>query len=431
MKFTNFLEPFCYGVGLTGYRAAISIASLFNEKARLLARGQREVWRRLRSELPSGSSPVWVHCASLGEFEQGRPLIERLRAERPDIKILLTFFSPSGYEIRKNYAGADLVCYLPLDTPGAASRFLDIANPRLAIFVKYELWRNYLKGLHKRGIPSYLISANFRADQPFFRKSGSWYAGWLRWLKHIYVQTHESRRLLAGIGIENVTVAGDTRFDRVADIKKAAKEVDVLERFVGRKGAPDHTSTVFIAGSSWPADEEIYAEWLNTRKDVKVIIAPHEFDASRLAKLKMLFGEGCVLKSEVEADPSLLKNARILIMDCFGLLSSAYAYADIAYVGGGFGVGIHNINEAAAFAIPVLFGPNHSKFVEAEELKTLGGGICVNGKDSFSTTADRLLYDISDREQRGRWAGEYIEEKTGATDIIWREITPELGIIKP
>lgn len=420
--FQRILEPLAYGAGLSLYGAGIAVASLFNEKAAKLARGQRETWDRLRRELPAGSRPVWVHCASLGEFEQGRPLIERIRAERPDVKILLTFFSPSGYEIRKNYAGADVVCYLPLDRPGAAARFLDIVNPRLAVFVKYELWRGYLKELNRRSVPSLLISANFRADQRFFRKSGSWYAQWLRWLTHIYVQTPESSRLLAGIGIENVTVAGDTRFDRVADIRKAAERIDVLDRFAGRKGEEGHSRPVFIAGSSWPADEEVYAGWLASHPTVKAVIAPHEFDSPRLAKLKTLFGSESVLKSEAEVNPELLDKARILIMDCFGLLSSAYAYADVAYVGGGFGVGIHNINEAAAFGIPVIFGPNHSKFVEAEELKVLGGGFSVSGEEGFRQIADKLLFDSAEREKRGHWAGEYIEEKIGATEKIWKDI---------
>lgn len=417
------IEPAGYGVGLSLYRLGVMLASPFNTKARLLDRGQREVWRLLRKKCGKAGGYVWVHCASLGEFEQGRPLIERIRAERPETKVILTFFSPSGYEIRKNYAGADIVCYLPMDVPGAASRFLDIVRPRLAVFVKYELWRGYLQQLHKRGIPTLLISANFRADQPFFRRRGSWYAGWLRWLTHIYVQTPESVRLLAGIGIDDATVAGDTRFDRVAGIREAAKEIGVLERFAGRRGSEGHKEPVFIAGSSWPADEAVYASWLEKRgNSVKGIIAPHEFDAARLGRLKSLFKGKAVLKSEAEENPDLLDDARVLIIDCFGILSSAYAYADIAYVGGGFGVGIHNINEAAAFGIPVIYGPNHHKFVEAEELSTLGGGLPVESREGFELVADRILFNSGERERRGRWSDEYIAEKTGATDVIWKDI---------
>lgn len=414
------VEPTAYGLGLSLYRAGISAASLFNKKARLLEKGQREVWRSLENELWKEPGCVWIHCASLGEFEQGRPLIERIRRERPDKKILVTFFSPSGYEVRKNYRDADMVCYLPIDVPGAASRFLDMVRPSMAVFVKYELWRGYLTQLSRRGIPAILISANFRADQAFFKRH-SWYGDWLRTLDRIYVQTPESKRLLEGIGIDCVTVAGDTRFDRVAHIRQEARSIPVLDRFAGRRGDSSHTSPVFIAGSSWAEDEAVYADWLKSHEWVKGIIAPHEFDPSRLARLKTLFGSGTILKSEAEENPKLLESAKVLIIDCFGLLSSAYAYADIAYVGGGFGVGIHNINEAAAFAIPVVYGPNHHKFVEAEEMKTLGGGISIDGKDGFARVADKLL-DPVEREKRGRWAGEYIDEKTGATDIIWRDI---------
>lgn len=419
----SIVEPLAYGIGIPMYKAGIALAGAFgNHKARMLSKGQCDVWRRLESAVAGGGRWIWVHCASLGEFEQGRPLIERIKSELPEYKVLLTFFSPSGYEVRKNYQQADAVTYLPLDTPGASERFLDIVQPEMAVFVKYELWRNYLLHLHRRGIPAYLISAHFRPDQAFFRKSSSWYAGWLRWLSRIYVQNDESRRLLAGIGIENVKVAGDTRFDRVAGICEQAKRIDVLERFAGRKGEPSHKVPVFIAGSSWPADEEVYAPWVNSRQDVKLIVAPHEFDARRLEDLKRLFGGGCVLKSEAEADAGLLDSAKVLIIDCFGLLSSAYAYADVAYVGGGFGTGIHNLNEAAAFSIPVIYGPNHHKFVEAEELKTLGGGIAVESREGFARTADRLFFDKVEREKRGRWAGEYIKEKTGATDIIFADL---------
>lgn len=418
------LEPLGYGIGLPLYRLGIRIAALGGGKARLLNGGLNDSWHILREGIAPEGGYIWIHCASLGEFEQGRTLIERLKTDQPEKKILLTFFSPSGYEVRKNYPLADLICYLPLDVPGAAARFLDIVRPSMAIFVKYELWRGYLKELSRRGIPSYLISALFRKDQAFFRKRSSWYAGWLRWLTHIYVQNEESRILLAGIGLENVTVAGDTRFDRVAHIRDSARRIDVLERFVGKKSDRKDKSPVFIAGSSWPADEAVYAPWLNEHKEVKAIIAPHEFDKARLNKLKQLFGgEGeAVLKSEMEQHPEAGKNARVLIIDCFGLLSSAYAYADIAYVGGGFGVGIHNINEAAAWGIPVIYGPNHHRFAEAEDLKANGGGIAVASARDFTGMAERLRLDTEERERRGKSAGNYISAMTGATDIIYHDL---------
>lgn len=413
------VETAAYFLGISLYEAGVKLASGFNEKAKLMCRGRRNLLSEGLKKYDFSGYPIWIHCASLGEFEQARPLIERLKAERPDIKVVVTFFSPSGYEVRKNYPLADAVLYLPFDTPGKASAFLRMVNPRLAVFTKYEIWRGYLRALQDLQVPALLISANFRANQLFFKKRGRWYADWLRMFIRIFVQTPESKRLLEGIGITDVEVAGDTRFDRVARICSEAAPVPVLDAFVGRKGSPEHTAPVFIAGSSWPADEAVYADWLNARNFVKAIIAPHEFDAARLVKLKELFNGEAVLKSEAEADPELLKKARVVIIDCFGILSSAYAYGDVAYVGGGFGVGIHNINEAAAFSIPVLYGPNHSKFVEAEELKTLGGGLAVSGKDGFGKIADKLFFDPAERERRGRWAGEYILEKTGATDKIW------------
>ena len=416
------MEGPLYGAGMSLFGLGVGVASLRGGKARLLRQGQREVWKRLESAVKPGERWIWIHAASLGEFEQGRPLIERIRAERPEFRILLTFFSPSGYEVRKNYNGADCVCYLPLDTPGAARRFLRIVNPEMAVFVKYELWRGYLRELYCRQIPSYLISAIFRPEQDFFHRRGAWRRAWLRWLTGIFVQDDRSRRLLESVGVANVTVAGDTRFDRVAGIRREARKIDVLERFVGSKDSSSRRGPVFMAGSSWPADEEVYAPWLAAHKGVKAVVAPHEFDASRLARLKTLFGEGTVLKSEAERDPSLLDGARVMVIDCFGLLSSAYAYADFAYVGGGFGVGIHNINEAAAWGIPVVYGPNYHKFIEAEELNTLGGGLPVAGRAAFEAVADRLAFDSEERGRRGRWAEEYIAEKIGATDRILSRI---------
>lgn len=413
------LETPLYSLGIGAYSVAVGIAALRNRKASLMKKGHRHVWADLRDKLPAGKPVVWFHAASLGEFEQGRPIIERIRRERPDLAVLLSFFSPSGYEVRKNYNGADCVVYLPFDTPGNVKRFLDITKPVAAIFIKYEFWRNYLHQLHKRNIPTYLISAVFRADQKFFRKSTSWYAEWLRWFNKIYVQDSGSRKLLEGIGIKDVEVTGDTRFDRVTDIRDARKEIPLLKRFADNRipGSP-----LFMAGSSWPADEKIYLPWILAHPQVKTVIAPHEFDAGRLKLLLQQCDGKAVLLSEAEKNPAIVDDAQILIIDCFGLLSSAYAYCDIAYVGGGFGDGIHNINEAAVYGVPVFFGPNNKKFIEASELSTLGGGLPIDGRDAFARVADRLLFDPEERRQRGRWAAEYISEKTGASDIIFDQL---------
>lgn len=405
-----------YELGIRAYSGAVGIASLFNDKARKMKRGHRGVIRRLREAADGYSHWIWVHAASLGEFEQGRPMIERIRKHHPDYKILLTFFSPSGYEVRKNYQGADIVCYLPFDTMRNARRVVEAIHPEKAIFVKYEIWRNYLTQLRKHGIPTYLVSAIFRPEQAFFKRRGSWYRTWLRNFSHIFVQDDRSRRLLAEVGIDNVTVAGDTRFDRVTDIKATNKPIPELEKFF------KDADLKFMAGSSWPQDEDVYGAWLLRHPEVKAVIAPHEFDASRLAAMKKRFEGKAVLLSELRSGDDSLKGKQVLIIDCFGLLSSAYAYADVAYVGGAFGAGLHNVNEAAVYGIPVIFGPKYGKFLEAQDLVTLGGGISIDSREAFERTADRLLYDPADRERRGKWAGEYISEKTGASDRVYAAI---------
>lgn len=400
------------------------MAGFRNDKARKLDKGQKEIWKSIEEKIGRDDKVVWVHAASLGEFEQGRPLMEKIHRERPEYKILLTFFSPSGYEVRKNFDGADCVCYLPFDTPGRVRKFLDLAHPDIAVFVKYEIWRNYLHELNKRGVPTYLISAAFRPDQFFFRHPSSWYGEWLRWYTQIFVQDRRSRRLLENIGIDDAVVAGDTRFDRVSEIRSTRKRSTVLEAFTrhGEKDAP----VVMMAGSSWPADEDVYAGWFNSHPEVKLVIAPHEFDTKRLHSLRKRFEGGSLLLSEVVGNLGRLdeKKAQVLIIDCFGLLSSAYAYCDVAYVGGGFGAGLHNINEAAVYDIPVIFGTNNRKFIEAREMQKCGGGIEVASRNQFESLADRLLTESgkAEREKRGAEAGTYIRSKLGATDIIFKKI---------
>lgn len=405
-----------YSAGIYVYAGGVKLASLRHPKARKMVAGHREVFTRLKQAVDSWREPVvWLHAASLGEFEQGRPLLEMLRREHPEKRIVLSFFSPSGYEVRKDWKGADAVVYLPFDTPRNVRRFLDIIRPEKAIFVKYEFWRNYLYALWNRNVPTYLISAVFRRDQAFFRRSSAWYRQWLKLYSHIYVQDEGSRALLARYGIENVTVAGDTRFDRVTDIMRQRREIPLLERF--RRAAGE--SPVIMAGSSWPEDEKMYADWVNGH-DVRLVIAPHEFDDARIARLKELF-PGAVTYTEAEMAPQLVDGAKVLVMNCFGLLSSAYTYADMAYVGGGFGTGLHNINEAAVYGIPVIYGPNNRKFIEARELREAGGGFEVTDAATFAKTADALLNEDI-RRTTGEKASAYIRSKLGATDRIFRDL---------
>ncbi len=414
----HIFEKPLYTAGIALYRFGVRVAGLRNSKARKLDLGQKEIWGKLESCLKPGDRVVWVHAASLGEFEQGRPLIEKIRANHPEYKILLTFFSPSGYEVRRHYEGADCVCYLPFDTLARVRQFIDTVNPEMAIFVKYEIWRNYLQELYTRSIPTYLISAVFRPDQFFFRHHGSWYGQWLKWYTRIFVQDERSRELLGSINIHNVDVCGDTRFDRVSQIRAARKEIPELQAFTahGEPGAP----VVMMAGSSWEADEDIYAGWFDRHSEVKLVIAPHEFDSERLAKLKVRFKNGVTLLSELKENPRAADQSQVLIIDCFGMLSSAYAYCDVAYVGGGFGAGLHNINEAAVYDIPVIYGPNNHKFIEAREMAECGGGIEVTSDTDFNHVANMLLgSDKSERQKRGDSAGRYIRSKTGATDKIY------------
>lgn len=408
-------EPMLYTGGIMIYAAGVRVAALRNRKAALMIDGHRHSIERLQRALEHrGNRVVWVHAASLGEFEQGRPLMEEMRRRHPDTTIVLTFFSPSGYEVRQDWSGADVVAYLPFDIPSRVRAFLDVVRPDMAIFVKYEFWRNYLAELRRRQIPTYLISAVFRPDQAFFRRRSAWYRRWLHLYSHIYVQDERSHRLLAGVGVTAVTVAGDTRFDRVTDIMRTQHPIAELEAF---KAAG--TDLILMAGSSWPADEQVYLPWVH-RRDVRLVVAPHEFDTPRLQTLLRECPDA-VLFSQLKENPQLATSARTLIMDCFGLLSSAYAYADIAYVGGGFGAGLHNINEAAVYGIPVIYGPNNGKFIEAREMAEAGGGFPVDDAASFASRADTLLHDEK-RRMAGDRAAAYIRSRLGATQTICNDL---------
>jgi 3-deoxy-D-manno-octulosonic-acid transferase len=411
-----------YNIAIYLYLTGVAILSLFNEKVRKMWRGEREAFSILRAKVDPNAKYVWVHAASLGEFEQGRPIMERIRREHPEYKILLTFFSPSGYEVRKNYEGADIVCYLPLDTITNARRFLRIIRPCMAFFIKYEFWYNYLHILKHRGIPTYSVSSIFRPDQIFFRWYGRQYGHVLKCFTRFFVQNEVSRELLAKIGITDVEITGDTRFDRVLEIKQQAKELPVVEAFV--KNAPH----VFVAGSSWQPDEEIFVRYFNGRRpDWKLIIAPHVIGEEHLQQIEALLKNRKVVRySKVVGDypdsAGELSAADVLIIDCFGLLSSIYRYGDVAYVGGGFGVGIHNLPEAAAWGVPVFFGPNNARFQEAQDLKQNGGGIEIHSYDDFDARMSELVSHPEAIRERGQQAGTYVMSRAGATDQVLRSI---------
>ena len=421
-----------YNTAISLYGAAAQVVSLRSKKVRKMLRGQHRTCELLRRKLASKPGAVWFHASSLGEFEQGRPMIERLKREHPEVPVLLTFFSPSGYEVRKNYHFADAVVYLPFDTPKRVRKFLDIARPSMAIFIKYEFWGNYLEELHRRGIPTYLISSIFRPGQRFFRNVGGIFRNMLHCFTRLYVQDERSRRLLRVIGVDNVTVAGDTRFDRVTDVMRATVDIP------GFPGFAENAKVRFIAGSSWEADEDIYVPWLNAHPEAAFIIAPHEFNETRLEALRNRFPSGQVIllsewislikKSQRDNSPlpSWFSEIRGIIVDSFGKLSTLYRFADIAYIGGGFGAGIHNLNEAAVYGIPVIFGPNHWKFKEATDLILCGGGFSVSDLPEFNRTIDSLVTSPAGLKAAGESAGKYIRDNLGATDRIYSEIFTHL-----
>ena len=415
-----------YNLFIYLYLLGVAVCSLFNEKVRKMWRGEREAFRVLKEKVDPEAKYVWFHAASLGEFEQGRPLMEQLRRDHPEYKILLTFFSPSGYEVRKNYEGADIICYLPLDTIGNARRFLKAVQPVAVFFIKYEFWYNYLHILKQRGVPTYSVSSIFRPDQVFFRWYGRRYSRVLKCFTHFFVQNEQSRELLAKIGITCATVVGDTRFDRVLQIKEQAKQLPIVEQFVGE--APK----VFVAGSSWPPDEDIFIRYFKEHPEWKLVIAPHVIGEDHLQQIEQKLegwsvqrytappsapeGATSVLQQGNEAPSGAVGGA--LIIDCFGLLSSIYRYATVCYVGGGFGVSIHNTVEAAVWGKPVIFGPENQKFQEAQELKACGGGLEIKDYDDFARIMDRLSADTDALQKAGRAAGDYVMGKAGAVEKI-------------
>lgn len=403
-----------YQIAIYLFQLGVAVASLFNKKVKTMWQGERNAFSVLREKVDPQAKYVWFHAASLGEFEQGRPLMELLRKNHPEYKILLTFFSPSGYEVRKNYQGADIICYLPIDTIGNSRKFLRTIRPCMAFFIKYEFWYNYLHILKHRNVPVYSVSSIFREDQIFFKWYGRQYAYVLKCFSRFFVQNKESKDLLATIGITNVDVVGDTRFDRVLQIKEQAKQLPVVEAFV----RDDSPCKVFVAGSSWPPDEDIFINFFNEHKDWKLIIAPHVIGEDHLTQILSKLKRNTIRYTQ--ATPESAAKAECLIVDCFGLLSSIYHYGDVAYVGGGFGVGIHNVLEAAVWDIPVIFGPNNKKFQEAQGLKAAGGGFDISTADDFRQVMSRFMNDQEYLSTAGKNAGAFVQSLAGVTDRVFR-----------
>lgn len=401
-----------YQIGIVVYVTLFRLVALFHSKAKKMIVGQRQTWKLLKG-IDQKSPWLWFHASSLGEFEQGRPVMERIRAEHPEYKILLTFYSPSGYEVRKNYPGADLVCYLPFDTLYNVRRFLKLVNPQRVFFIKYEFWPNYLIQLRSQDIPTYLISGIFRPSQLFFKKHGAFYRSLLNSFNHLFVQNQESVRLLKSIGRKkDVSISGDTRFDRVLEIKNNAKELPLLEQFRAEAAG----KTILIAGSTWPKDEEQTVSYFNKHPELKLILVPHELGESHLQAIEERLERPYIRFSSLTTEN--VAQYDCILVDCFGLLSSMYRYGDIAYVGGGYGSGIHNTLEAAVYAIPVLFGPHYSKFQEAKDLLTVGGAVAVDSEDELFAQLDAWIQHAESRKNAGQKAGDMVINGSGGTEKI-------------
>ena len=408
-----------YSLAIFLYMLAVIVVSPFHKKAGAIVRGHIDTFKILREKIDRNARYVWFHAASLGEFEQGRPLIERFRREHPEYKILLTFFSPSGYEVRKNYEGADVICYLPFDTPGNVMSFFRLVRPEMAFFIKYEFWWNFLRACKHYNIPVYSISSIFRANKVFFKWYGKGYSAVLRLVDHFFVQDEESARLLSTLHItDNVTIVGDTRFDRVLDIQAKSRELPLVETF-GKDA-----KSIFVAGSSWPQDEELIIPYFNNHPQMKLILAPHVIDEAHLKHIESKLKRPFVRYTE--ADEATVAQADCLIINCFGLLSSIYRYGNLAYVGGGFGAGIHNVPEAAVYGIPVLFGPNNKGVREAQDLLRMGGCFEITGQPLFNALVDKLTGNPRLCAKKGALCRDYIKSNAGATETIFSTLQLEV-----
>ena len=403
---------FLYSIFLYGYKTAIKIAAFWNPKARAWIEGRKTVSEQLR-RIPAEKKTIWMHCASLGEFEQGRPLLEAIRKKFPEKFLVLTFFSPSGYEIRKNYSGADLVLYLPLGGKASSRQFVRALNPEMVFWIKYDYWYHYLSFLHKSSVPLYLISASFRRNQPFFSWYGKLHRQMLGFFTHMFVQTENSQRLLEHIlPSSKITVSGDTRFDRVIEIAAAQTPVEGIADFV-----QEHP--VVVAGSTWPEDIEELDHYANTRTDIRFIIAPHEVVAENIQDIRKLMPAAVTYSEMLAGQPT----QHILIIDNIGMLSQLYRFATIAYIGGGFGDdGVHNVPEAAVYGIPVVFGPVFDKYLEAIDLLEEGAAYTVESALELEATFDRLFNNPDLYRASAASARQYIYGKAGATERIMRHI---------
>ncbi|MBG6237040.1 3-deoxy-D-manno-octulosonic-acid transferase [Pedobacter sp. CAN_A7] len=397
-----------YNIGIFFYSLLVRVFSPFNAKAKLFIQGRQDLFSLVEEKINANEKHIWFHFASLGEFEQGRPVLEKLKQAYPAKKMVVTFFSPSGYEIRKNYP-VEGVFYLPLDTAANARRFIDLINPEIAIFTKYEFWYHYFHALKKKNIPLFLISGIFRPSQPFFKWYGSFNRSMLRCVTHFFVQNEESKRLLLDINVNQVSLSGDTRFDRVAENTSAIQSLPLVASFVG-------TSPVVVAGSTWPQDEALLATLALEHPNWKMILAPHEIGNSHINQISSLFPKA-IKFSGMQNNPQ--QEAQVLIIDNIGMLSALYQYGDIAYIGGGFGAGIHNTLEAAAFGIPVIFGPRYEKFQEAKDLVELGAARSIKNNEGL----ENAFQTFSQHKIHGEKARTYVMQKTGATAGILHEIT--------
>lgn len=408
--------PLFYILGMHIIYVLIAIASLFNSKARYWIKGRKGLLQKLKRDINENENIAWFHCASLGEFEQGRPVIEKFKEQYPDYKILLTFYSPSGFEIRKDYNKADYIYYLPIDTPQNAKAFIKIVKPQIVFFIKYEFWYYFLKEINKHNIPLYLVSGIFRKDQHFFKKYAKRARKMLSFFTHFFVQNEQSKELLHSVGFENVTISGDTRFDRVYAISKQTKSLELIEKF--RSGA-----LTLIAGSTWRPDEEILIKYLNeTSFKVKFIIAPHEIHSENMRRIENSFKDEFNVLRYSAANENNIEQANILIIDSIGLLSSLYKYGDLAYIGGGFGKGIHNTLEAATFGLPILFGPNYLKFKEAIDLINKKAAYSVENYEDLKDKLNFLIGDQSNLKELGVKASNYVSKNCGATETILKMI---------
>jgi 3-deoxy-D-manno-octulosonic-acid transferase len=397
-----------YNIGIRIYSFLLHIAAIFNPKAKLFINGRKSIWQHIASKINPNDHPIWFHFASLGEFEQGRPVLEAFKNQKPQQKIIVTFFSPSGYEIRKNYPLAD-VFYLPIDTRKNAERFIKLVNPQQAIFTKYEFWFHYFNELHKKQIPLYLISGIFRPNQTFFKWYGSFYREILTYVSHFFVQNKESVDLLKSIGISQVSLSGDTRFDRVYENAQHPKKLELIEQFCG-------DAKVFIAGSTWLPDEKLLVALAAKNQDWKFIIAPHEIGEAHIQEIEALFPEA--IKFSAFSSQLTQASAQILIIDNIGMLSSLYQYGKLAYIGGGFGAGIHNTLEAAAFGLPVIFGPKYDKFQEAKDLIAIDAAKSISSEDELKIAFE----NFKSNEKSSAAAKEYVEQQKGATEMIMGKI---------